>query len=232
MSGKTIKNRIYSGAFILLFSLSPCFAQVKTKDIVIGTSYSFAAKDIEGTIEVSVHLPPGYEASGEIYPVLYLLDIEQDFIFGSGVADFLAGNERTPEMIVIGVFLGKASGPPPALIAFLENELFPFVEKNYRVQPCRILYGHSARSFATLYVLLNRPDSFLWLYLRGLWADVSTLDDGHRPGEAFRHQTCPNEVLEKILVFCPWKRAAFFLRSPEIYGHRYGQGAQGPGLAL
>ena len=46
------------------------------------------------------------------------------------------------------------------MIAFLENEVFPFVEKGYRVQPCQVLYGHSARSFATLFVLLNRPDLF------------------------------------------------------------------------
>jgi predicted alpha/beta superfamily hydrolase len=160
MAGRTIRTRIYFGFFILFFSLSPCFAQIKTKDIVIGSSYSFIPKNIEGTIELSVHLPAGYEASTEKYPTLYLLDTDQDFVFGSAVADFLADNDRIPGLVVVGVFLGKASGAPPALIAFLENELFPFVEKNYKVEPCRILYGHSARSFATLYILLNRPDFF------------------------------------------------------------------------
>jgi hypothetical protein len=160
MAGKTIKDRIYLGAFILLFSLSPCFSQIKSKDIVIGSSYSFAPKNIEGTIDISVHLPADYDGSDLKYPVLYLLDTDQDFVFGSAVADFLAGNDRIPGLVVVGVFLGKASGAPPALIAFLENELFPFVEKKFRVQPCRILYGHSARSFATLYVLLNRPELF------------------------------------------------------------------------
>lgn len=160
MANKKIKKSIYLGIFILVYSLAPCFAQVKTKDIVIGSSYSFTPKNIEGTIEVSVHLPKDYEAAAAKYPVLYLLDIEQDFVFGSAVADFLADNDRIPGLIVIEVFLGKVSGPPPALITFFENELFPFVDKNYRVEPCRALYGHSARSFATLYVLLNRPDLF------------------------------------------------------------------------
>ncbi len=40
MAGKTIRNRIFSGLCILFFSFSPCFAQVKTKDITIGSSYS------------------------------------------------------------------------------------------------------------------------------------------------------------------------------------------------
>jgi len=144
----------------LLLLLSPCPAQEKTKDVVVGSSYLFAPQTIKGSIEVNVHLPEGYAESEERYPVLYLLDVEKDFVFGSAVADFLAANNRIPDLIVIGVFLGKASGAPPQLIEFLEKELFPSVEKNYRVQPCRVLYGHSARSFATLFVLLNRPDLF------------------------------------------------------------------------
>jgi len=160
MARRMVENRLFISLFVMLFLMSPCFAQVKTQDIVIGTSYSFSAKNIEGAIDVNIHLPADYDASGEKYPVLYLLDVDQDFVFGSAVSDFLSRNFRIPGLIVVGVFLGKVSGVPPALIAFLENELFPFIEKNYRVQPCRTLYGHSARSFAALYVLLNRPDLF------------------------------------------------------------------------
>jgi len=168
MAGKTIKRGMLFGSFALIFSLALCFAQVETKDIVMGSSFSFSPKNIEGTIEVSVHLPIGYEASTEKYPVLYLLDIDRDFIFGSAVADFLADNDRIPGMIVISVWLAKASGPPPALIVFLENGLFSFVEKNYRVEACRVLYGHSARSFAALFILLNRPDLFYGYICAGL----------------------------------------------------------------
>lgn len=147
--------------FLLCLNFSaPGFSQEKTGDVVVGSVYTFSPKNIEGKIDVSVHLPADYEKSGEKYPVLYLLDVEKDFTFGSAVADFLAANDRIPGLIVIGLFLGNASGPPPQLIAFLENEVFPFIEKGYRVQPCRVLYGHSARSFATLFVLLNRPDLF------------------------------------------------------------------------
>jgi len=149
--------------YSLLFSLcllTPGFSQEKTGDIAIGSTYSFAPRNIAGKIDISVHLPEDYEKSGEKYPVLYLLDVEKDFVFGSAVADFLAANDRTPGLIVVNVFLGNASGAPPQLIAFLEDEVFPFIEKGYRVQPCRVLYGHSARSFAALFMLLNRPDLF------------------------------------------------------------------------
>jgi len=149
--------------YLFLFGLyfaAPGFSQEKTGEIVIGSTYSFAPKNIKGKIDINVHLPPDYEKSEEKYPVLYLLDVEKDFVFASAVADFLAGNDRTPEIIVVSLFLGSVSGAPPQLMAFLENEVFPFIEKSYRVQPCRVLYGHSARSFATLFVLLNRPDLF------------------------------------------------------------------------
>lgn len=160
MLEKSISCRVL-GAFLLPIMLAaPCFPQQKTGDVLIGSTYSFSPKNIQGRIDVSLHFPEDYEKSGAKYPVLYLLDVEKDFVFGSAVADFLASNERIPGLVVVGVFLGNASGPPPQLIAFFENELFPFVEKNARVEPCRVLYGHSARSFATLFVLLNRPDLF------------------------------------------------------------------------
>ena len=145
-------------SFMALAALS--FSQEKTGDIIVGSTYSFTPKNIQGRIDVSLHFPKDYEKSGAKYPVLYLLDVEKDFVFGSAVADFLAANERIPGLVVVGVFLGNAMGAPPQLIAFFENELFPFVEKNARIEPCRVLYGHSARSFATLFVLLNRPDLF------------------------------------------------------------------------
>ena len=146
--------------FLIVFWARPGFSQDKTGDVVIGSTYSFAPKNIEGRIDIRIHRPADYETSGEKYPVLYLLDVENDFVFGSAVADFLAANDKIPSLIVVSLFLGNASGAPPQLIVFLENEVFPFIEKGTRVQPCRVLYGHSARSLATLFVLLNRPDLF------------------------------------------------------------------------
>jgi predicted alpha/beta superfamily hydrolase len=146
--------------FFLMALAAPCFSQEKTGDVVIGSTYSFTPKNFEGQVDICVHLPVGYEKSSEKYPVLYLLDTERDFVFGSAVADFLASNDRVPALVVVSVFLGNASGAPPQLISFLEDQVFPFIEGTTRVQPCRVLYGHSARSFATLFVLLYRPDLF------------------------------------------------------------------------
>jgi len=146
--------------FILTIPAVPCLSQEKTGDVVIGSTYSFSPKNIEGRIEVSLHFPGDYEKSGARYPVLYLLDVEKDFVFGSAVTDFLAANGRIPGLVVVGVDLGQATGTPRQLVEFFENELFPFVGNTARIEPCRVLYGHSARSFAALVILLRWPDLF------------------------------------------------------------------------
>jgi len=133
-------------------------AQTRTGDVVIGARYVFKSAAIEGDIPVRIHLPAGYEDGRASYPVLYMLEIADDFTFASTAADFLAACGRIPGLIVVSVDVDKLSGPPAAMIAFLEKDLFPYVEKSFRTRPRRILYGHSGRSFAALFILLNRPE--------------------------------------------------------------------------
>jgi enterochelin esterase-like enzyme len=165
---KTRVTSILAGISFLILSAPPCPAQQKTGNVLVGAVYSFTPKAVQGKIGVGVHLPEGYESSGAAYPVLYLFDIEKDFVFASAVADFLAANDRIPPLIVVDVNLADASGAPPQALAFLEGELFPFVASNFRTLPCRVLYGHSGRSFAALYVFLNRPDLFYGTICAGL----------------------------------------------------------------
>lgn len=165
--GRLFISTLASLTLLILFA-PPAPAQQKTGDVLVGSVYTFTPKAIQGTVDISVHLPEGYESSGAAYPVLYLFDIERDFVFASAVADFLAANDRIPPLIVVDINVSNASGAPPQVLAFLEGELFPFVASNFRTQPCRILYGHSGRSFAALYVFLNRPDLFYGTICAGL----------------------------------------------------------------
>jgi tetratricopeptide (TPR) repeat protein len=68
--------------------------------------------------------------------------------------------------------LGREYGPTPFEergeetagadlgIKFLKEELIPFVEKNFRTNKFRILYGHSIHGLFTMYTLFNYPDLF------------------------------------------------------------------------
>jgi predicted alpha/beta superfamily hydrolase len=97
--------------------------------------------------------------------VLYLLDGESNFEFTAAIVRFLADNERIPEMIIVAVDSGDVAQrthdlTPPTqkevenrfspgnggaddFLAFMSDELLPFVERNYRTRPYRILIGHS-----------------------------------------------------------------------------------------
>lgn len=145
---------------LALIALSPASAQTRIGDVSIGTRFVFKSAHVEGDIPVRIHLPPGCESGASRYPVLYMLDIADDFVFASATADFLAACGRIPGLIVVDIDVDKLAGPPQGMIAFMETELFPYVERTHRTEPRRILYGHSGRSFAALFMLLNKPELF------------------------------------------------------------------------
>ena len=54
-----------------------------------------------------------------------------------------------------------SSGGAAAFLDFLNQELIPFVESEYRIEPARrTLIGHSLGGLFALYTLLEQPDSF------------------------------------------------------------------------
>jgi tetratricopeptide (TPR) repeat protein len=143
-------------------------AQTRTGDVIVGSTYSFASKFLNAEVPVSIHLPQGYDKGDARYPVLCLFDFGNDFQFAGPVTDFLQATGRVPGLIVVAIAVDNLTGSPQAMLGFLEKELFPYVEKEYRTQPCRLLYGHSGRSFAALFVLLSRPDLFYAYICPGL----------------------------------------------------------------
>lgn len=138
----------------------PAGAQSKVGEVSIGTKHIFTSDYLKDPVPVRIHLPVDRGKGGDPPPVLYLLEIADDFLYASTTADYLAHCGRIPGLIVVGVDVDKLSGPPQGMIDFLDKELIPFVEKTAAAGPRRILFGHSGRSFAALYILLNRPGLF------------------------------------------------------------------------
>jgi len=107
-------------ALVLSFGLSvaggaPAFAETAPAQkiapvavetpVVIGQSYALPSALMGQTREINVWLPPGYERSGQTYPVLYLLDggQDQDFHHISGIAQLGTIVGTTRDVIVVGV---------------------------------------------------------------------------------------------------------------------------------
>jgi predicted alpha/beta superfamily hydrolase len=131
---------------------------------------------INETREFWVSLPDGYDESVAKYPVLYMMD--GDFNFNSGAIGGLrhaAQMGEIPEFIVVGIKNtdraqdifpeevtyrdgSKAGGRADQFLDFILGELIPHMEKNYRCENFRALYGTSNTGFTAVYALLRNPE--------------------------------------------------------------------------
>lgn len=143
--------------------------QVKSQDlgeIVIGTKHSIHSNILEEDREYWVSLPESYtnaELSHQKYPVLIVLDGNAHFRSITGMVNYMStgynGNKRIPEMIVVAIQnVDRARDFTPdkiitvrennfgggdKFLSFIEEELFPVLDQEYRTEPYRILFGHS-----------------------------------------------------------------------------------------
>jgi predicted alpha/beta superfamily hydrolase len=154
-------------------------AQPQETDIILGKSIPMTSKILGRDVNILISVPDGYNASSAKYPVLYDLNSFLSFTLDCGSAGLLGRNLIIPNMIVVGVpSLDRGYVPTPfeergenptatdLSLKFLREELIPFVEKNYRTNAFRILYGHSVGGLFTMYTLFNEPDLFT-AYLAG-----------------------------------------------------------------
>lgn len=126
----------------------------------------------ERTLYIS--LPDGYEKSNDTYPVLILTDGKQNIKHVTGSIELLTRTGSIPPIIVVGIESKNRSkdfspsklenrpetGNAPKFLDFIENEVFPYVDSNFRTHPFRILQGHSLGGLFTAFALLEKPDLF------------------------------------------------------------------------
>ena len=152
--------------------------------------------------QIKISYPKGYFKQKEKeYPVLYILDAETNFGAVSYIVQRLIKDKLIPEILVVGVAYNTdyknfyrlrsrdltpiedknlrmgnngvdPTGGAPKFSDFLEFELFPFIEKRYRIKKeDRAIYGHSYGGLYGSYALLDKPHLFNRYLLLGpsLW---------------------------------------------------------------
>ena len=146
---------------------------------------------------ILVRTPNGYDANKIAYPVLYMTDGDAHMSHTASTIEFLARNGRMSEMIVVGITNTdrtrdltptKATGPNAAqaptaggsdnFLKFIETELIPEIEKRYRVQPYRVLAGHSLGGLFVVHTMITRPElfnSYVAVSPSLQWSDEATL---------------------------------------------------------
>ncbi len=177
--------------------------------IHIGTTFMVESKAMRSPREINIWTPPGYKDSGKTYPVLYVLDggIAQDFHHISGLAQLTAINGIYENLIVVGIKTENRLGelahtaadpryiqPEPragnshVFTKFVQDEVIPFVEKNYRTGERRAVIGESLAGLFVTEVFLKRPGMFtdyiaispsLWWDDKNLAKDAPTLLAAH-----------------------------------------------------
>lgn len=149
-------------------------AQKNDNDIVIGNSIKIYSKVLNEERPLLIYTPYGYEQIQIQYPVLYILDGNQHFFHVTGIVHFLSDNGFIPQMIVVGLpnvnrtrdfSPTRVQGRPETggannFLKFMEKELIPFVDQNYRTTQFKILSGHCMTGLFTIYTLLTKPAIF------------------------------------------------------------------------
>ena len=175
---------IISCVSALSFAQKVDITKEKTKVTVGADVWTFKSLENDTEYKLMVSIPDGYSADSEKkYPVLYVLDAQWDYVnmvscFGNSHYDgFIpgivivgisyAGDNpdysalRAYDMGPINWDKGPKSGGAKDFINVIRNEIFPFVENEYNVDPNdRGISGHSFGGIFTLYTLFKEPDMF------------------------------------------------------------------------
>lgn len=132
--------------------------------------------------ELQILLPGGYKTSNKKYPVVYVMDAQWDFPLLKSIYGQQYYDGFIPEVILCGVTWGGSNPNPDSLrvrdytptndgqriqgggadnfLAFMEKELFPFMEANYKVSDERNLVGCSLGGLFTVYALFTHTHMF------------------------------------------------------------------------
>jgi len=171
-----------------------------------------------------VALPSDYRTSTRRYPVLVLLDANDEPQFASAVANviFLASRRAIEPLIIVGVPNGKdrthdmtppAAGPnakqfstaggADRFLEFLTAEVVPKIRAQYRASPYTILAGHSFGGLFAIHVAATKPGAFSAIVAMSpsiWWNDSAVV----RPyAEAIARSSTPLRLFEGSGAFEP-----------------------------
>lgn len=196
----------YILCFLLFVISKPLWAQKdivveSRQSFTIGETIAFSSETLGENRQLNIYLPQGYtENTAQQYPVIYLLDgsKDEDFIHISGLVQFgsFSWIGMIPESIVVGIANVDrrrdftyptrnkkdkkdfpTTGKSAEFIDFVEKELQPLIEKQYRTSPVKTIIGQSLGGLVATEILFKRPhlfDNYI-IVSPSLWWDNESL---------------------------------------------------------
>lgn len=165
--------------FVFIFSTLLLFAtaiaaQVEQVSSVVHYQHTIKSQALGEDRVILVKVPPNYGRSDIKFPVVYMLDAHapQNAMM-AGIMEQQAWGGVMPDMILVGIQNTNrlrdmsptateraGSGGGQKFLRFIETEVIPLVDKNYRTHPYRIFAGHSLGGLFVVYSFVERPDLF------------------------------------------------------------------------
>lgn len=116
-----------------------------------------------------------YDTSKIQLPVLYMTDGDWNMTVAMNCFSMLRQDYNTREPLIVGIGYGKRKNERfrdlnpqtggPAFLTFIEKEVMPFIEKKYRTNKEKAIYGYSLGGMFTTYILFNRPELFDMVFI-------------------------------------------------------------------
>ncbi len=169
---------------------------------------SIQSESTQDTREIVVHLPKNYDPNSEKgYAVIYMLDAGAADQMTAEIASYYHWGDLMPEVIVIGLenvnrgpdFLPhyysferdgeQVFGNGRNLLSYIENELIPFVNSQFKTNGNRVFAGHSWAGQYLTYALSQSPGLFDAYFI----TSPAFGDSGEWSGKTF-------EALEEVLA--------------------------------
>jgi uncharacterized protein len=171
------------------------------KPFVLGVIEEIESKELAEKRILNIYLPEGYNKNDTFkYPVIYLLDgsANEDFIHIVGLVQFYSFEwiNQLPRSIVVGIatvdrrrdftfpttiesdkIKYPTTGHSDKFIAFVEKELQPYIESNYKTTNSKTIIGQSLGGLLATEILFKKPMLFnkYIIVSPSLWWDNGSL---------------------------------------------------------
>ncbi len=143
--------------FIMLILLNSCIKEVYNSTLT--KEFSLQSANNGATYHIKVGIPANYATSTEKFATLYVLDGEENFDFVANECNRISHKYAVSNIIVVSIGYGNdrsidytptktssMTGGGAAFLHFIETQLIPEIEKNFKAIPTRdgrIILGHS-----------------------------------------------------------------------------------------